>query len=69
MAARRRNDAFNFGQGIEPEQHICADCGYAHPSRKNFKRSEDGEHVTCSTGHYEKDGEMRRAKNTYARGR
>jgi hypothetical protein len=63
----RRNDAFNLGQGIEPEQHVCSECGYAHTNRKNFRRTEDGSGYTCSTGHYEsKDGQLKRAKNTYA---
>lgn len=63
----RRNDAFALGQGIEPEQHVCADCGYAHTNRKNFKNGENGT-KTCSTGHYEdRDGNIKRAKNTYAR--
>lgn len=63
----RRNDAFALGQGIEPEQHVCAECGYAHTNRRNFKNTEDGA-KTCSTGHYEdRDGNLKRAKNTYAR--
>lgn len=69
MPTARRNEAFNFGRGIEPEQHVCADCGYAHPSRKNFKKGADEGSMTCSTGHYEKDGVLKRQKNAYARPR
>jgi hypothetical protein len=68
MPSQRRNDAFNLGQGIEPEQHVCAECGYVHANRKNFKRTEDGDAYTCSTGHYEdRDGNLKRQRNTYAR--
>jgi hypothetical protein len=64
----RRNDAFALGQGIEPESHVCADCGYAHTNRKNFKRTEDGAAYTCSTGHYEdREGNLKRQANFYAR--
>lgn len=68
--AQRRLDAFSFGMGVEPEQHTCTECGYSSPSRKNFKRSEDGDGLSCSTGHYtNKAGETKRQKNLYARGR
>jgi hypothetical protein len=67
MTTKRRMDAFLFGTGVEPETFCCAECGYASASRKNFRRSEDGEARTCSTGHYEKNGELKRAKNTYAK--
>jgi hypothetical protein len=68
MPTGRRVGAFEQGMGIEPETHVCAECGYAHTNRKNFKRSEAGEGYTCSTGHYEtKNGELKRQKNTYAR--
>jgi hypothetical protein len=70
MVTQRRNDAFLQGQGIEPPepvQHVCAECGYAHANRRNFKRTEDGGGYTCSTGHYEKNGELKRQKNAYAR--
>jgi len=69
--AARRSAAFSFGQGIEPEPTPtcqCAECGYEHTNRKNFKRTEDGEGYTCSTGHYERDGQLKRAKNAYAKG-
>ncbi len=65
---RARLDAFSMGMGIEPEQHVCAECGYAHASKKNFRKLPDGEGVTCSTGHYEdREGNLKRARNTYAR--
>jgi transposase len=65
---RHRLDAFNLGQGIEPEQHVCAECGYVHASAKNFRKMPTGEGVTCSTGHYEdRDGNLKRARNVYAR--
>jgi hypothetical protein len=69
MPGTRRLDAFAAGQGQEPVQHVCSECGYTHTNRKNFKRSDDGEGYTCSTGHYERNGELKRAKNTYARPR
>ena len=65
---KRRTDSFAFGMGVEEEQHTCSECGYTHPSRKNFRRSEDG--YTCSTGHYvNKEGETKRAANLYAQRR
>lgn len=70
MATPRRLSAFDMGQGIEPEAppvHTCNDCGYAHTNRKNFKRTDNGEGFTCSTGHYERGGALKRQKNTYAR--
>jgi hypothetical protein len=66
---KRRLDAFTQGQGLEVEAHVCADCGYTSTNRKNFRRSEDGDGHTCSTGHYEKDGELKRAINPYAKKR
>ena len=69
MAVKGRFDAFNRGMGIEPDTHVCADCGYTSENRKNFRRSE-GEGHTCSTGHYtDKSGELKRQKNPYARQR
>jgi hypothetical protein len=66
--AGRRTAAFQQGQGIEPEAHICAECGFSHTNRRNFKRTDDGEGYTCSTGHYEdREGNLKRAKNAYAR--
>lgn len=54
--------------GVEPESHVCAECGFTHTNRKNFKRSEDGAGYTCSTGHYEdKEGNLKRQANFYAR--
>ena len=53
MATARRTSAFQAGTGVEPESHVCAECGYSHTNRKNFKRTEDGEGYTCSTGHYQ----------------
>lgn len=70
MVEKRRFDAFLVGSGVEPpEPFCCAECGYQSTSRKNFRRSEDGEGRTCSTGHYEKNGELKRQKNAYARSR
>jgi hypothetical protein len=63
-----RLDAFNAGQGIEPPvppSHCCAECGYESTNRRNFRNADGGK--TCSTGHYEKDGELKRQKNPYAR--
>lgn len=68
---QRRLSAFDIGQGIEPEPapvHTCADCGYAHTNRKNFKRTDDGDGFTCSTGHYSpSEGVLKRNKNGYAK--
>ena len=62
-----RREQFDIGRGVEPAspEPCCAECGYTHPSSKNFKRQGDG--YTCSTGHYEKDGKLMRQKNQYAR--
>jgi len=69
MTAKRRLDAFSYGLGVEAETHVCAECGYTSANRKNFRRSESGE-FTCTTGHYtDKQGEMKRQKNVYARPR
>lgn len=69
--ADRRLDAFNYGQGIEPEPtptHVCAECGYEHTNRKNFKRTDDGDAYTCSTGHYQdREGNLKRQANFYAK--
>ena len=70
MTTTRRLGAFELGQGLEPPapSHTCAECGYASNNRKNFRRSDDGEGHTCSTGHYEdKEGNLKRQKNLYAR--
>lgn len=71
MNTKRRTEAFQFGMGVEPQQHCCAECGYTSANRKNFKRSgEDGEARTCSTGHYtDAEGNLKRAINPYARRR
>jgi hypothetical protein len=66
--ASRRSQAFavGAGQAPEPPHYQCAECGYESDSRKNFRRSENG-HV-CSTGHYEdREGNLKRQKNLYAR--
>jgi hypothetical protein len=70
MAAPRRLGAFDAGRGIEAPTHECAECGFSHTNRKNFKRSEDGEAYTCSTGHYQdKEGNLKRQANFYAQRR
>jgi hypothetical protein len=70
MTAQRRLDAFVYGMGVEEPQHACDDCGYTSTNRKNFRRSEEGEGYTCSTGHYtDKSGDLKRQKNPYARPR
>jgi hypothetical protein len=44
-------------------------CGYESNNRRNFRNTEGGE-KTCSTGHYEdKEGNLKRAINPYARRR
>jgi hypothetical protein len=54
--------------GVEPEQRVCSECGYVHTSRRNFKKTDDGDGLTCSTGHYTDDeGNLKRNRNTYAR--
>ena len=64
---KRRLDAFTQGTGVEPPQYTCAECGYTS-GPKNFRKS--GEGYTCSTGHYtDKQGELKRQKNVYARPR
>ena len=70
MVEKRRLDAFSYGRGVEQPSYTCAECGYTSSSRKNFRRSDDGDSHTCSTGHYtNKAGETKRQKNTYARPR
>ena len=65
----RTFNAFQQGAGTAPEaaSYCCAECGYTSGNRKHFKSHEEGK--TCSTGHYERDGQLKRAKNPYARPR
>jgi hypothetical protein len=65
--ARQREFALGAGQQTQALGALtCSTCGFSHENRKLFKREGDG-HV-CSTGHYEDgDGNMKRAKNPYAR--
>ena len=69
MATRGRNlQSFQEGAGTAPEQtsYCCAECGYASNNRKHFRSA--GEGKTCNTGHYEdKEGNIKRARNPYAR--
>ena len=67
MQAGRNFLSFQVGAGTapEPSSYCCADCGYESTNRKHFKSQ--GEGKTCSTGHYEKDGGLKRARNPYAR--
>lgn len=66
MNTKRRYDAFVGGMGVEQPSYTCAECGYSSQNRKNFRNAEDGH--TCSTGHYtDKQGELKRQKNVYAR--
>jgi hypothetical protein len=68
MPQQRRVAAFQAGQGIEPKTHVCSECGFTHTNRRNFRRTDDGEGYTCSTGHYEdRDGNKKRQANFYAR--
>lgn len=65
-----RAESFMSGAGIPvpeapaPPTRTCSACGFESPNRKHFKKDGDGH--TCSTGHYEKNGELKRAKNGYA---
>lgn len=64
----RSFNAFQEGAGTAeaPTQYCCAQCGYTSSNRKHFKSHDDGK--TCSTGHYEdKEGNLKRARNPYAR--
>jgi hypothetical protein len=63
----RNTQAFLIGSGQGPEPYVCSECGYSSANRKHFKKGEGGEGHTCSTGHYDKDGELKRARNPYAR--
>jgi hypothetical protein len=70
MAQRGGRNLYDFqvGAGTAPEasSYCCAECGYVSGNRKHFKSQ--GEGKTCSTGHYEdKDGNIKRARNPYAR--
>jgi hypothetical protein len=67
----RSFNSFQQGAGTAPEppSYECAECGYASGNRKHFKSGGEEGGKTCSTGHYEKDGALKRAKNPYARGR
>jgi hypothetical protein len=69
MADKRRFEAFAQGAGVEQTSYCCAECGYTSTNRRNFKSVGEGE-KTCSTGHYEdKEGNLKRAINPYARRR
>jgi hypothetical protein len=64
----RNFDSFLQGSGEAPQQTVytCAQCGFSSTNRKHFRSHEEGK--TCATGHYEdKDGELKRARNPYAR--
>lgn len=67
MPSGRNFNAFQQGAGTAPEapSYCCSDCGYESHNRKNFRNAESGK--TCSTGHYEKDGTLKRARNGYAK--
>jgi hypothetical protein len=70
MPSTRRQDAFAYGMGIEDPSYSCSECGYKSGNRKNYRRTEDGDGHTCSTGHYtDKNGELKRQKNPYAKPR
>ena len=65
--AGRSTEHFLLGTGVPPEEHTCAECGYAHTKKKLFKKASEDGTLTCSTGHYEsKDGTLKRARNPYA---
>ena len=68
MPQEARSHAFAVGAGTAPvrETRSCAQCGYTSANNKLFRKDGDGH--TCSTGHYEKDGQLKRAKNPYAKG-
>ena len=69
MVVRGRNfQSFQEGAGTAPEasSYCCAECGFESGNRKHFKSGSDEGTKTCSTGHYEKDGELKRARNPYA---
>lgn len=66
----RSNEHFLLGQGVEPETHCCAECGFEHAKKKLFKKGEEEGKLTCSTGHYQdKEGSLKRARNPYAQRR
>lgn len=70
MPSTRRQDAFAYGMGVEEANYSCAECGYTSTNRKNFRRSDSGDGHVCTTGHYtDKSGELKRAKNPYAKPR
>ena len=67
---KRRLEHFDQGRGVEQPVITCSECGYQHTSSRNFRRSEDGQGHTCSTGHYvNKAGETKRQANLYAKRR
>ena len=71
MLKGRNFSSFQQGAGTAPEarEYECAECGFASTNRKHFKSGSEEGTKTCATGHYEKDGEIKRARNPYARGR
>jgi len=71
MLKGRNFDSFQQGAGTAPEptSYECAECGFSSSNRKHFKSSGEDGQKTCATGHYERDGQLKRQKNMYARGR
>lgn len=70
MKGGRNNASFLLGTGVEPPQpetRCCSACGFETPNHKLLKRDGEGGH-TCTTGHYEDgEGNLKRARNPYAR--
>jgi hypothetical protein len=63
----RNTESFLLGTGVAPETHVCSECGFEHAKKKLFKKNGDTG-LTCATGHYEdREGNLKRARNPYAR--
>lgn len=64
-----RSEQFQIGAGQQPvSQRCCAECGYASENNKHFRKGDQEGTHTCTTGHYEDDdGNLKRARNPYAR--
>lgn len=69
MLKGRNVQSFQQGAGTATEapSYCCSECGYTSSNRRHFRSGSEEGAKTCSTGHYEKDGQLKRAINPYAK--